>query len=57
MKKISGTGRVRNEVLHRVMEERTILHTIGRGETKWIVHILRKNCLLEHLIERKTEGG
>jgi hypothetical protein len=49
---------VRNEeVLLRVMEERNILHTIERRKTNWIVHILRKNCLLEHFIEGKTEGG
>jgi hypothetical protein len=30
MEKISCTDRVRNEVLHRVKEERSILHTIER---------------------------
>jgi hypothetical protein len=57
MEKFSGTGRVRNEeVLHRVMEDRNFLHTIEKRKTNWIVHILRKNRLLEHVIEGKTEG-
>jgi hypothetical protein len=48
---------VRNEeVLHRVKEERNILHTIKRREANWIGHILRRNCLLKHVIEGKLEG-
>jgi hypothetical protein len=47
---------VRNEeVLHRVKEEKTILHTIKRRKAKWIVHILRRNCLLKHVVEGKIE--
>jgi hypothetical protein len=58
MEKISWTDRVRNEeVLHRVKEERNILHTIKRRKTNWIGHILRRNCLLKHVIEGKLEGG
>jgi hypothetical protein len=57
MKKISWTDRVRNEeVLHRVKEERNILRTIKRRKAKWIGHILRRNCLLKHVIEEKLEG-
>jgi hypothetical protein len=57
MEKISWTDRVRNEdVLHRVQEERNILHTIKRRKTNWIGHILRRNCLLKHVIEGKLEG-
>jgi alpha-D-ribose 1-methylphosphonate 5-triphosphate synthase subunit PhnL len=55
MEKISWTDRVRNEVLHRVKEERNILHTIKRRKANWIGHILRRNCLLEHVIEGKLE--
>jgi hypothetical protein len=56
MEKISWTDRVRNEdVLHRVKEERNILHTIKRRKANWIGHILRKNCLLKHVIEGKLE--
>jgi hypothetical protein len=55
--KIIWTDRVRNEeVLHRVKEERNILHTIKRRKANWIGHILRRNCLLKHVIEGKLEG-
>jgi hypothetical protein len=48
---------VRNEeVLHTVKEERNILHTIKRRKANWIGHILRRNCLLRHVIEGKLEG-
>jgi hypothetical protein len=54
---ISCTDRVRNEeVLHRVKEERNILHTIKRRKANWIGHILRRNCLLKHVAEGKAEG-
>jgi hypothetical protein len=58
MENISWTDRVRNEeLLHRAKEERNILHTIKRRKANWIGHILRRNCLLNHVIERKTEGA
>jgi hypothetical protein len=44
------------EVLHRVKEERNILHTIKR-KANWIGHILLRNSLLKHVIERKLEEG
>jgi hypothetical protein len=53
MEKISWTDRVRNEVLHRVKEDRKILHRIKRRKANWIGHILRRNCLLKHVIEGK----
>jgi hypothetical protein len=57
MEKISWTDRVRNEeVLHRVKEERNILHTIKRRKVNWIGHILRRNRLLKHVIEGQLEG-
>jgi hypothetical protein len=46
---------VRNEVLHRVKEEKNILHTMKRRNANWIGHILRRNCLLKHVTERKIE--
>jgi hypothetical protein len=56
MEKIVWTDRVRNmEVLHRVKEERNIIHTIKRRKAKLIGHILRGNCLLKHVIEGKIE--
>jgi hypothetical protein len=57
LEKIICTDRVRNEeVLHRVKEERIILHTIKRRKANWIGCILRKNCLLKHVIDGKIEG-
>jgi hypothetical protein len=56
MEKVSWTDRVRNEeVLHRVKEERIILHAIKRRKANWIGHILRSNCLLKYVIEGKLE--
>ena len=58
--KVSWTDRVRNkEVLQRVKEQRNILHTGNRRMGNWIGHISRRNCLLKHVIEGKTEvtGG
>jgi hypothetical protein len=49
---ISWTDHVRNEE----QEERNILQTIKRRKANWIGHILRRNCLLEHVIEGKLEG-
>ena len=57
MEKISWTDHVRNEeVLHRVNEERNILHTVKSRKANWIGHILFRNCLLKHVIEGKIEG-
>jgi hypothetical protein len=57
MEKISWPDRVRNEeVLHRVKVERNIVHTIKRRKTNSTGHILRRNCLLKHVIEGKLEG-
>jgi hypothetical protein len=56
MEKISWADRVRNEVLHRVKEERNILHTIKRRKANWIGYILRRNCLIKNVIEGKLEG-
>jgi hypothetical protein len=56
MEKISWTDRVRNEeVLHRVKEERNILHKIKRRKANWIGYVLRRNCLLKHVIEGRIE--
>jgi hypothetical protein len=43
------------EVLHRVKEERNIIHTVKGRNTNWIDHILCRNCLLNHVTERKAE--
>jgi hypothetical protein len=39
----------------RVKEDRNILHTIKRRKANWIGHILRRNCLLKHVIEEKLK--
>jgi hypothetical protein len=58
MEKISWTDRVNNEaLLHRIKEERNILHTIKRRKANWIGHILRRNCLLKHTTEGKIRGA
>jgi hypothetical protein len=57
MEKIRWTDRAKNEaVLHRVKTERNILHAIIRRTANWIGHILRRNCLLIHIIEGKIIG-
>ena len=55
---ISWTDHVRNEeVLLRVKEQRNILHEIRKRKANWIGHILRRNCLLQRVIEGKIQGG
>ena len=44
MEKTRWTDRVINEeVLHKVKEERNIIHTIRRGKADWIGHLSRWN--------------
>ena len=57
MEKIIWTDIVRNEeVLHRVKEQRNIIHKVKRRKANWISHILCRNCLLRHFTEGKVEG-
>ena len=57
MAKISWTDRVKNvEIIHRVKEERNILHTITWRMTNCIGHILCTDCILKRLIEGKIGG-
>jgi hypothetical protein len=57
MKKIIWADHVRNEeALLRVKEQRNILHEISKRKTNWIGHILRRNCLLQRVIEGKIKG-
>jgi len=53
MEKIIWADRVRNEALERVEEEKNILQTVKRKKANLIDHILRRNCLLKHVIEGK----
>jgi hypothetical protein len=57
MEKISWTNHVRNEVLLRVKKQRDILHEISKRKFNWVGQILRKNCLLQQVIEGKIKGG
>ena len=43
------------EVLHRVKEDRRILHAIKRRQADWIGQTLRMNCYFEHFTIGKTE--
>ena len=54
IEKISSTDRVRNEVLHRVKEERNILRTMKK-KGNWIGDILCRECLPQRVIEGKIE--
>jgi hypothetical protein len=45
-----------SEVLHRLKEDRNILHAIKIRKANWIGHTFRRNCLLKHIIEGKIEG-
>ena len=38
-------------------EQRNILHEISKRKTNLIGHILRRNCLLQQVIEGKIKGG
>jgi len=57
MEKISWTDRVRNE---EVLESRSrgtyILREINKRKANWIGYILRRNCLLQRVIEGKLKG-
>jgi hypothetical protein len=56
IEKISWTDRVRRkEAIHRANEKRNILHTIKRRKANRIGHMLRRVCLLKHMIEGKIE--
>jgi hypothetical protein len=55
---ISCTDHVRNrEVLFRIKEQRYILREISKRKANWIGHILRRNCLLQRVIEGKIKVG
>jgi hypothetical protein len=58
METISWTDHVRNkEVLLRVKEQRNILQEIRKRKANWIGYILRRNCLLQRVIEGKIKCG
>jgi hypothetical protein len=51
MEKINWTDRVRNKVLHKIKEERSILRTVKTRKAHWIGHMLGRHCLLKHVSE------
>jgi hypothetical protein len=54
MQNISWIERVRSkEVLHRVEEERSILHTMKRRKANWVGHILLRNGPQKYVSEGK----
>jgi hypothetical protein len=55
MDKIGSIDRVRNvQVLHRDEEDKNMLQ--NERKINLIGHILRRNCLLKHVIEGKIVG-
>jgi len=48
---------INEEVLLRVKEQRNILHDVSKRKANWIGHILRRNCLLQQVVEGKIKGG
>jgi hypothetical protein len=58
MEKIIWAKHVRNEeVVLRVKEQRNILHGINKRKANKNGHILRRNCLLQRVIDGKIKGG
>jgi hypothetical protein len=58
MEKINWTDPMSNEeVLLRVHEPRNILLDISKRKANWIGHMLRRNCLLQWVIEGRIKGG
>jgi hypothetical protein len=41
--------------LLRVKEQRNIVHEIRKRKANWIGHILRRNCILQRVIEGKIQ--
>jgi hypothetical protein len=39
-----------------VKEQKNILHEISKRRANWIGHMLRRNCLLQRVIEGKIKG-
>ena len=56
-KESSWSNQMRNKnVLHRVKEQRNILHTTKRRKANGIVDNVHLNCLLKSIIEGKMGG-
>jgi hypothetical protein len=47
---------VRNEeVVHKVKEQRNVLHTVNRRKANWMGYIYHKNCPQKNVIEGSIE--
>ena len=44
------------KIISRTLMIRLILHEIRKRKANWIGHILRRNCLLQQVIEGKIKG-
>jgi hypothetical protein len=51
----SNNGVKNEDVLHRIKEERNILHTVKRNKTNLTGHIWLRNSFLKYIIEGKME--
>ena len=56
IQKTSYSVRVKTEMLHRGKEERYVLHKVKWRKVNWIGYSLRRNCLLEHIVEGIIQG-
>ncbi|KAJ4442508.1 hypothetical protein ANN_04095 [Periplaneta americana] len=57
MERVKKTDRIRNEaVLKRMGEERMMLKLISKRKRNWLGHWLRRNCLLEDVLEGMVNG-
>jgi hypothetical protein len=57
MEKISWTDLMKNEKeISRVNEERKMLRKVKGKKANWKSHFLRKNCLLNYVIDGKIES-
>jgi hypothetical protein len=45
------------KVLHKLKEQRNIIHTVKRKKANRIGHILRGNCLIKRIIKREIKGA
>jgi hypothetical protein len=58
MEKISWIDHLGSEeLLLTVKEQRDILHEISKWKDKLVGHILRRNCVLQQVIEGRIKGG
>ena len=44
-------------ILRFILAQTNILHEISKWKANWIGHILRRNCLLQQVIEGKIKRG